>query len=122
MKIERTIVFTEENSTQLRVWVKVNDQATRLFIDSDCIENYMFSEFAQKISAQLQNKKESYFLQNFDELIMKYHNELVNQKIRLIHLRLKRHWKKLRLNITELSDSDIVLSISWFRSINSMIN
>ena len=81
----------------------------------------MLLKFAQKISVQLQNKKESYFLQNFDELIIKYHDELVNQKIQLIYLRLERHWEKLCLNITKLSNSDIVLSISWLRSINSII-
>ena len=38
----------------------------------------MLLKFAQKINAQLQNKKESYFLRNFDELIMKYYDELVD--------------------------------------------
>ena len=51
----------------------------------------MLSEFAQKINAQLQNKKESYFLQNFNESIMKYHDELIDQKIRFIYLRLEKH-------------------------------
>ena len=51
----------------------------------------MFSEFAQKINAQLQNKKESYFLRNFDESIIKYHDELVDQKTRFIYLRFERH-------------------------------
>ena len=41
----------------------------------------MLFQFTQKIDAQLQEKKEFYSLQNFNELIMKYHNELVNQKI-----------------------------------------
>ena len=40
----------------------------------------MLSQFVQKINIQLQEKKESYFLQNFNELIIKYYNELVNQK------------------------------------------
>ena len=70
----------------------------------------------------MQEKKESYSLQNFNESIMKYHDELVNQKIWLIQLRLERHWEKLRLNITKLSESDIVLDILWLCSINSMID
>ena len=61
-------------------------------------------------------------MRNFDESFMKYNDEQVNQKIWLIQLRFDRHWKKLRLDITELSSSDIVLSISWFRSTNPMIN
>ena len=38
----------------------------------------MLFQFAQKISVQLQEKKESYSLQNFNKLIIKYHDELVN--------------------------------------------
>ncbi len=70
----------------------------------------------------MQKKKESYNLQNFNEILMKYNNELVNQKIWLIHLKLERHWKKLHLDVTKQSDSDIVLNISWLRMINSMID
>ncbi len=69
-----------------------------------------------------QKKKESYNLQNFDETLMKYNNELIDQETRLIHLRLERHWEKLRLDVTKQSDSDIVLDISWLRTINSMID
>ncbi len=53
---------------------------------------------------------------------MKYNNELIDQETRLIHLRLERHWKKLRLNVMKQSDSDIVLDISWLHMINSMID
>ncbi len=70
----------------------------------------------------MQKKKESYNLQNFDETLMKYNNELIDQEIQLIHLRLKHHWKKLRLDVMKQSDSDIVLDISWLRTINSMID
>ncbi len=108
--------------TQLRVWVKVNDHAARLFINSDCIENYIFSEFARKAQISTQKKKESYNLRNFNETLMKYNNELINQETWFIYLRLERHWKKLRLNVTKQSDSDIVLDISWLRMINSMID
>ncbi len=107
---------------QLRVWVKINDYTARLFIDSDCTRNYMFSEFARKAQISLQKKKESYNLQNFDETLMKYNNELINQKTQFIHLRLEHHWRKLRLNVMKQSDSDIVLNISWLRMINSMID
>ena len=41
----------------------------------------MFSEFARKAQISLQKKKESYNLRNFDETLMKYNNELVNQEI-----------------------------------------
>jgi len=37
-------------------------------------------------------------------------------------LRLERHWKKLRLNVTKQSESNIVLDISWLHMINSMID
>jgi len=60
----------------------------------------------------LQKKKESYNLQNFDETLMKYNNELINQETQLIHLRLEHHWEKLHLNVMKQSDSDIVLDIS----------
>ncbi len=53
---------------------------------------------------------------------MKYNNELINQKTWLIHLRLEHHWKKLRLDVMKQSDSNIVLNISWFHMINSMID
>ena len=53
---------------------------------------------------------------------MKYHDELVNQKTWLIHLKIDKHWEKLRLNVTKLSESDIVLDILWLRSINLMID
>ncbi len=108
--------------TQLRVWVKINDHTVSLFIDNDCTRNYMFSEFARKAQISLQKKKESYNLRNFDETLMKYNNELINQKTWLIHLRLERHWKKLRLDVMKQSDSNIVLDISWLRIINSMID
>jgi hypothetical protein len=108
--------------TQLRVWVKINDHTVSLFIDNDCTRNYMFSEFARKAQISLQKKKESYNLRNFDETLMKYNNELINQKTWLIHLRLERHWKKLRLDVMKQSDSNIVLDISWLRMINSMID
>ncbi len=55
------------------------------------MKNYMFSEFARKAQISLQKKKESYNLQNFNETFMKYNNELINQEIQLIHLRLKCH-------------------------------
>jgi len=51
----------------------------------------MFSEFARKAQISLQKKKKSYNLQNFDETLMKYNNELINQKTQLIHLRLEHH-------------------------------
>ena len=108
--------------TQLRVWVKINDHTARLFIDSDCTRNYMFSEFTRKAQIFMQKKKESYNLWNFDETLMKYNNELIDQEIWLIHLRLEHHWKKLRLNFMKQSGSDIVLDISWLRMINSMID
>ncbi len=120
-KIESIFVFTSD-STQLRVWVKINDHTACLFIDSDCTKNYMFSEFARKAQISMQKKKESYNLQNFDETLMKYNNELIDQEIRLIHLRLERHWEKLRLDVTKQSDSNIVLGILWLRTINSMID
>ncbi len=107
---------------QLRVWVKINDHTARLFIDSDCTENYMFSEFARKAQIFMQKKKESYNLQNFNETLMKYNNELIDQETRLIHLRLERHWKKLCLDVMKQSDSNIVLDISWLHMINSMID
>jgi len=74
------------------------------------------------VQISTQKKKESYNLQNFDETLMKYNNELIDQETRLIHLRLERHWEKLRLDVTKQSDSDIVLDISWLRTINSMID
>jgi len=43
---------------------------------------------------------------------MKYNNELIDQKIQLIHLRLECSWKKLRLDVMKQSDSNIVLDIS----------
>ena len=70
----------------------------------------------------MQKKKESYNLQNFDETLMKYNNELINQETWFIHLRFEHHWKKLCLNVTKQSDSDIVLDILWLRMINSMID
>ncbi len=121
MKIESIFIFTND-STQLRVWVKINDHTAHLFIDSDCTRNYMFSEFARKAQIFMQKKKKSYNLQNFDETLIKYNNKLINQKTWLIHLRLEHHWKKLRLNVTKQSGSNIVLDISWLHMINSMIN
>ena len=121
LKIESIFIFTSD-LTQLQVWVKINDHTACLFIDSDCTRNYIFSEFARKVQISLQKKKESYNLQNFDETLMKYNNELIDQKTRLIHLKLERYWKKLRLNVTKQLDSDIVLNISWLRMINSMID
>ncbi len=86
------------------------------------MRNYIFSEFAEKAQISTQKKKESYNLQNFNETLMKYNNELIDQETWLIHLRLKQHWEKLRLNVTKQSDSDIVLDISWLHMINSMID
>ncbi len=65
------------------------------------MRNYVFSEFAAKTQILTQKKKESYNLQNFNETFMKYNNELIDQETWLIHLRLKQHWKKLRLNVTK---------------------
>ncbi len=107
---------------QLQVWVKVNDHAAWLFIDSDCTRNYIFSEFARKAQIFMQKKKESYNLQNFNETFMKYNNELINQETQLVHLKLEQHWKKLCLNVMKQSESNIVLDISWFCIINSMID
>ncbi len=121
LKIKSIFIFTND-LTQLWVWVKINDYTARLFIDSDCTRNYMFSEFARKAQICMQKKKESYNLQNFDETLMKYNNELINQETQLIHLRLERHWKKLCLDVMKQSDSNIVLDISWFCMINSMID
>ncbi len=121
MKIESIFIFINDSS-QLRVWVKVNDHAAQLFIDSDCTKNYIFSEFAKEAQISTQKKKESYKLQNFNETLMKYNNELIDQETWLIHLKLERHWKKLRLNVMKQSDNDIVLDISWLRTINSMID
>jgi len=120
-KIESIFIFTND-LTQLQVWVKINDHTARLFIDSDCMKNYMFSKFARKMQISLQKKKESYNLQNFNETFMKYNNKLIDQETWLIHLRLKHHWKKLRLDVIKQSDSNIVLDISWLCMINSMIN
>ncbi len=70
----------------------------------------------------MQKKKESYNLRNFNETLMRYNNELIDQETWLIHLRLKHHWKKLHLDVMKQSDSNIVLDISWLHMINSMIN
>ena len=121
LKIESTFIFISD-LTQLRVWIKINDHTAWLFIDSDCTENYMSSEFAEKTQISTQKKKESYNLWNFDETFMKYNNKLIDQETQLIYLRLERHWEKLRLDITKQSDSDIVLDILWLRMINSIID
>ncbi len=44
------------------------------------MRNYIFSEFAKEAQIFTQKKKESYNLQNFDEIFMKYNNELINQE------------------------------------------
>jgi len=120
-KIESIFIFTND-STQLQVWVKINDHIACLFIDSDCTRSYMFSKFVRKAQISLQKKKESYNLQNFNETFMKYNNELIDQETWFIHLKLEHHWKKLRLNVTKQSDSNIVLNISWLHMINLMID
>ncbi len=84
---------------QLWVWVKVNDHAAWLFINSDCIRNYISSEFVKEAQIFMQKKKEFYNLQNFNKILMKYNNELINQETQLIHLRFKQYWKKLCLNV-----------------------
>jgi len=76
-KIKSIFIFMND-LTQLQVWIKINDHTAHLFIDSDCMKNYMFSEFARKAQISLQKKKESYKLQNFNETFMKYNNELIN--------------------------------------------
>ncbi len=53
---------------------------------------------------------------------MKYNNGLIDQETRPIHLRLGRHWEKLRLDVTEQPGSDIVLGIPWLRTANPMID
>jgi len=121
LKIESIFVFIND-LLQLQIWVKVNDHAAWLFINSDCTKNYIFSEFVKKAQIFTQKKKEFYNLQNFNETLMKYNNELINQETQLIHLRLKQHWKKLCFNFMKQSDSDIVLSISWLCMINSIID
>ncbi len=121
MKIESIFIFIN-NSLQLRVWVKVNDHAAWLFINNDCMKNYIFSEFAREAQISTQKKKESYNLRNFDETLMKYNNKLIDQETWFIHLRLEQHWKKLCLNVTKQSGSNIVLDISWLHIINSMID
>jgi len=121
LKIESTFVFINDSS-QLQVWIKVNDHAAWLFIDNDCTRNYIFSEFARKVQIFMQKKKESYNLQNFNETLMKYNNKLIDQETWLIHLKLEQHWKKLCLNVMKQSESDIVLDISWLHMINSMID
>ena len=98
MKIKSIFIFIND-LTQLWVWVKINDHTACLFIDSDYMKNYIFSEFARKAQISLQKKKESYNLQNFNEILMKYNNELIDQKTQLIHLRLEHHWKKLHLDV-----------------------
>ena len=98
LKIESIFIFIND-LLQLWVWVKINDHAAWLFIDSDCTKNYIFSEFASKAQIFMQKKKEFYNLQNFNETLMKYNNELIDQEIQFIHLRFKHHWKKLRLNV-----------------------
>jgi len=121
LKIESIFIFIND-LLQLWVWIKVNDHAARLFINSDCTENYIFSEFVKEAQIFMQKKKEFYNLQNFNEILIKYNNELINQEIQLIHLRLKCHWKKLHLNVTKQLNSNIVLNISWLCMINSIIN
>ena len=76
---------------QLWVWTKINDHTACLFINRDCTRNYMFSEFARKAQIFMQKKKESYNLQNFNETLMKYNNELIDQETQFIHLRLEHH-------------------------------
>jgi len=39
----------------------------------------MFSEFARKAQIFMQKKKESYNLQNFNETLIKYNNELMSE-------------------------------------------
>ncbi len=63
---------------QLWVWVKVNNHAAWLFINSDCTKNYIFSEFTKEAQIFMQKKKESYNLQNFNKTFMKYNNELID--------------------------------------------
>jgi len=121
LKIESIFIFINDSS-QLWVWVKVNDHAARLFIDSDCMKNYIFSEFAKEAQIFMQKKKESYNLQNFNETLMKYNNELINQETWFIHLKLEQHWKKLCLDVIKHLDSDIILDISWLCTINLMID
>ncbi len=39
----------------------------------------------------MQKKKESYNLQNFNETLMKYNNELIDQETQFIHLKLEHY-------------------------------
>ncbi len=44
------------------------------------MRNYISSEFAEKAQISTQKKKEFYNLWNFNETLMKYNNELINQE------------------------------------------
>ncbi len=44
------------------------------------MRNYISSEFAKEAQISTQKKKESYKLQNFNETLMKYNNELIDQE------------------------------------------
>ena len=67
---KKQIFTAADNTTNFHIWIKVDDHLARLLIDSDCTENFLFSQFAVKHTIEVQKKKESYCLQDFDEIYM----------------------------------------------------
>ena len=70
----------QEDTSNFRVWAKVNGQPARLLIDSGCTGNFMDPGFAAKHAIQTQVKKNPFRLQGFDGTFMKHNDGWVNRE------------------------------------------
>ena len=71
----------------------------------------MNSNFTIKYMIQTQRKKNSFRLQRFNNIFLKYNQEWVNQEITPLTVQLSQYCEKIQFNIMKQSGSDIVLRI-----------
>ena len=61
-------------------------------------------------------------MNTFEGTLMIYNNGQVMYYTQTVGLQLKRHWKKMKFNITEILGNNIILGILWLRQRNSQID
>ena len=66
--------------------------------------------------------KQSYGLNTFKETPMTYNNRQIMHHTRFVGFWLGRHWEKMKFDITETPENNIILRIPWLRQRNPQID
>jgi hypothetical protein len=95
----------------LIITAKIRGTRVRILINSEYLNNFIFSDFIEKAQFHTQAKEYQYILYKINDQLMAENGGTVVKKIILILVDIQGHWKRVNFNIIRISTYDAVLKL-----------